>query len=208
MAEASNQQANVRKSDHAPTIKATLRYDDSSTDTALSDNNSSADLPDTFSNFQGSTIEVRLNVPIWEGGFKHSKRRQAGYEQVRDQANLVAAKRTAFREARSNYLTTVADTARVNARQLAIISARSALDATQAGYDAGTRNIVDLLNAQRDLFRAERDYANTRYNYVINSLKLKQAAGTLSPQDIYDLNEWLVAPKAILKSETINSFNG
>ncbi|HAB55443.1 MAG TPA: hypothetical protein DCE61_03465 [Cellvibrionales bacterium] len=208
VAEASNQHANVRKSDHAPTIKATLRYDDSSTDTALSDNNSSADLPDTFSNFQGSTIEVRLNVPIWEGGFKHSKRRQAGYEQVRDQANLVAAKRTAFREARSNYLTTVADTARVNARQLAIISARSALDATQAGYDAGTRNIVDLLNAQRDLFRAERDYANTRYNYVINSLKLKQAAGTLSPQDIYDLNEWLVAPKAILKSETINSFNG
>ncbi|MBT6579130.1 MAG: TolC family protein, partial [Cellvibrionales bacterium] len=118
-----------------------------------------------------------------------------------------AAKRTAFREARSNYLTTVADTARVNARQLAIVSARSALDATQAGYDAGTRNIVDLLNAQRDLFRAERDHANTRYNYVINSLKLKQAAGTLSPQDIYDLNEWLVAPKAVLKSETVNSFN-
>ena len=183
-----------------------LRYDDSSTDTVLSDNSNDT-LPDTFSNFQGSTIEVRLDVPIWEGGFKHSKRRQAGYEQVRDQANFVAAKTTAFREARSNYLTTVADTARVNARQLAIVSARSALDATQAGYDAGTRNIVDLLNAQRDLFRAERDHANTRYNYVINSLKLKQAAGTLSPQDIYDLNEWLVAPKAVLKSETVNSFN-
>ena len=118
------------------------------------------------------------------------------------QANLVAAKRTAFRQARSSYLTTVADTARVNARSLAITSAESALDATQAGYDAGTRNIVDLLNAQRDLFRAQRDHANTRYDYVINSLKLKEAAGILSPQDIEDLNKWLIPPAAVLKSET------
>ena len=204
IAEASNQNANVKKSMHAPTVQAVLRYDDSSSDTILSDNNSSAEIPDTFSNLNGSSIEVRLNVPIWEGGLKHSQRRQAGYEQVRDQANLVAAKRTAFREARSSYLITVADTARVNARKLAITSALSALDATQAGYDAGTRNIVDLLNAQRDLFRAQRDHANTRYDYVINSLKLKQAAGTLNPQDIYDLNQWLVAPGAVLKSETVN----
>ena len=204
VAEASNQNANVKKSAHAPTVQAVLRYDDSSSDTASTDNISNIAIPDTFSNFDGSTIEVRLNVPLWEGGLKHSQRRQAGYEQVRDQANLVAAKRTAFRQARSSYLTTVADTARVHARQLAITSARSALDATQAGYDAGTRNIVDLLNAQRDLFRAQRDHANTRYDYIINSLKLKQAAGTLSPQDIYDLNQWLVAPAAMLKSESLS----
>ena len=207
IAEASNQNANVKKSAHAPTIQAVLRYDDSSTDTVSSDNTSNTSIPDTFSNFNGSTIEVRLNVPIWEGGLKHSQRRQAGYEQVRDQAKLVAAKRAAFRDARSSYLITVADTARVNARQLAITSALSALDATQAGYDAGTRNIVDLLNAQRDLFRAQRDHANTRYDYVINSLKLKQAAGILNPQDIYDLNQWLVAPTSVLKSETVNSTN-
>ena len=207
IAEASNQNANVKKSMHAPTVQAVLSYDDSSSDTILSDNNSNAEIPDTFSNLHGSSIEVRLNVPIWEGGLKHSQRRQAGYEQVRDQAKLVAAKRAAFREARSSYLITVADTARVNARRLAITSALSALDATQAGYDAGTRNIVDLLNAQRDLFRAQRDHANTRYDYVINSLKLKQAAGTLNPQDIYDLNEWLVAPNAVLKSETVNLTN-
>jgi outer membrane protein len=202
IANASSQNAKVKKFAHAPTVQAVLRYDDSTSDTSSSDNILNNQIPDTFSNFKGSTVEVRLNMPIWEGGFKHSQRRQAGYEQVRDQANLVAAKRTAFREARSSYLTTVADTARVNARKLAITSALSALDATQAGYDAGTRNVVDLLNAQRDLFRAQRDHANTRYDYVINSLKLKQAAGILSPQDIYDLNKWLVAPAAALKSET------
>ena len=92
-------------------------------------------------------------------------------------------------------------TARVNARNLAITSASSALDATQAGYDAGTRNIVDLLNAQRDLFRAQRDYANTRYDYIINSLRLKEAAGTLSPQDLDDINRWLKPPAPVLKSE-------
>ena len=199
IAKASNQNAKVKKFAHAPTVKAVLRYDDSTSDVRSTDNILNDQIPDTFSNFNGSTIEVRLNVPIWEGGLKHSQRRQAGYEQVRDQANLVAAKRTAFREARSSYLTTVADTARVNARKLAITSALSALDATQAGYDAGTRNVVDLLNAQRDLFRAQRDHANTRYDYVINSLKLKQAAGTLNPQDIYDLNKWLVAPTVSLK---------
>lgn len=165
-------------------------------------------IPNSFSNADGTTFELRMELPIFNGGLRHSERRQAGYERVRDQANLVAAKRTAFRQARSSYLTTVADTARINARSLAITSAESALDATQAGYDAGTRNIVDLLNAQRDLFRAQRDHANTRYDYVINSLKLKEAAGILSPTDIYDINKWLVPPAPVLKSQTMGSDAG
>lgn len=239
IAEASNQNANVKKAAHAPTVQAIVRYNDSSTDTSqFSENdrisqtsipatvfdtggnpvevNTTASnivntgpgpIPDSFSNSDGTTIELKLELPIFLGGLRHSERRQAGYERVRDQANLVAAKRTAFREARSSYLTTVADTARVNARSLAITSAESALDATQAGYDAGTRNIVDLLNAQRDLFRAQRDHANTRYDYVINSLKLKEAAGILSPDDIYELNKWLVPPAPVLRSETTNAVN-
>ena len=75
-----------------------------------------------------------------------------------------------------------------------IISAQSALDATNAGYEVGTRNIVDVLQTQRVFFSAQRDYANARYDYVLNMLRLKQLAGTLSPQDVYDLNDWLVAP--------------
>lgn len=234
VAEASNQNAKVKKAAHAPTLQAVVSYKDSTTDTSQFSNSRSVSevpipatvldtggnpvtvnttsstsvnsgpgpIPDSFSNSDGTTLELRMQLPLFSGGLTSSERRQAGYERVRDQANLVAAKRTAFRQARSSYLTTVADTARVNARSLAITSAESALDATQAGYDAGTRNIVDLLNAQRDLFRAQRDHANTRYDYVINSLKLKEAAGILSPQDIEDLNKWLIPPAAVLKSET------
>jgi outer membrane protein len=72
-----------------------------------------------------------------------------------------------------------------------IISRRSALDATRAGYDVGTRNIVEVLDSERAYYVALRDYANARYDYVINSLQLKRAAGTLSPQDLLDLNNWL-----------------
>ena len=90
----------------------------------------------------------------------------------------------------------VTDVARTAARKQSITSSQSALDATQAGYEVGTRNIVDVLTVQETLFRAIRDYSNARYDYVVNHLKLKRAAGTLSPQDIYDLNAWLVTPPA------------
>ncbi len=209
VAAASNQNANAKKSGHLPTVSGSIRYRDSKTDTSqFSRIDPIGPLPAAFSNANGTTFEIRVDVPIYLGGLKYSEQRQAGFERVRDQANLVAAKRKAVQQARSNYLITVTDTARVTARRRGITSAQSALDATQAGYDAGTRNIVDLLDAQRDLYRAETDYAETRYDYVINSLKLKQAAGTLGPQDIYDLNKWMIPPTAALKSAMVSSSAG
>ena len=91
---------------------------------------------------------------------------------------------------------TDADVARVNARRLSIVSSQSALDATTAGYEVGTRNVVDVLNAQNTLFQAIRDYANARYDYVNNLLRLKQQAGLLSPEDVYRLDAELVPPPA------------
>ena len=70
----------------------------------------------------------------------------------------------------------------------------STLEGTQAGYEVCTRNVVDVLQAQRTLFAALRDYANSRYDYIINLLKLKEQAGTLTPEDIYQLTKWLVEP--------------
>ncbi|MDG2472369.1 MAG: TolC family outer membrane protein [Pseudomonadales bacterium] len=199
VAEASNQNAKAKKAATAPSLKATLRYNDNEQD-ADNTNLVTEDEQSSFSNRDGTTAEITLDLPIWAGGLKQAERREAGFQRVRDQAKLIAAKRSAFRDARSSFLTTVADTARVNARKLAITSAESALDATEAGYDAGTRNIVDLLNAQRDLFRAQRDYANTRYDFIINSLGLKRAAGILGPSDIYELNNWLIEPEISLQS--------
>ena len=81
-------------------------------------------------------------------------------------------------------------------RSQGITSSQSALDAAQAGYEVGTRNIVDVLNAQNALFTAQRDYANSRYDYIVNMLRLKQQAGQLSPADINQLDGWLEAPAA------------
>ena len=81
---------------------------------------------------------------------------------------------------------------RVKAQALAISAAQSALDATRAGYKAGTKSIVDVLQTQRTLFAAMRDYANARYDYIIDMLKLKQLAGMLGPNDVYELDRWLI----------------
>jgi outer membrane protein len=88
-------------------------------------------------------------------------------------------------------MTVVNDVARVAARKQSIKSSKSALDATQAGYEVGTRNIVDVLNAQNTLFSAFRDYANSRYDYIVNTLLLKEQAGLLSPEDVITLDSYL-----------------
>ncbi|HHQ41937.1 MAG TPA: hypothetical protein ENK20_06570, partial [Chromatiales bacterium] len=84
---------------------------------------------------------------------------------------------------------------RVEALRRAVVSAETALEATEAGFEAGTRTIVDVLNAQRDLHRARRDFARARYDYLLNGLRLRRAAGILSPADI-------VAVSALLRERT------
>jgi len=85
------------------------------------------------------------------------------------------------------------DVEQVQARKQSIISNQSALEATEIGYQVGTRNIVDVLDAQRQLYTSVRDYNNSRYDYILDNLRLKQAAGTLSPQDLSDLGRYLKA---------------
>ena len=83
------------------------------------------------------------------------------------------------------------DVETVQARKQSIISNQSALEATEIGYQVGTRNIVDVLDAQRELYSSVRNYNNARYDYILNNLRLKQAAGTLSPDDLNALEQYL-----------------
>jgi outer membrane protein len=99
-------------------------------------------------------------------------------------------------------MTVVSDVSRVAARKQSIVSSRSALDATQAGYEVGTRNVVDVLNAQNTLFSSERDYANSRYDYIIDMLQLKEQAGLLSPEDVYKLDASMEPAPAPTASST------
>jgi outer membrane protein len=85
----------------------------------------------------------------------------------------------------------MAGISQVQARKQALSSAQTALEATQAGFEVGTRTMVDVLGAQSQRFLAQRDYARARYDYTLASLRLKQAAGMLSEEDVIEVSSWL-----------------
>ncbi|MCZ6829130.1 MAG: TolC family protein, partial [Gammaproteobacteria bacterium] len=125
-----------------------------------------------------------------------ANRRRAAQNYIAARENRINLMRNTVTNARSLHMTVVSDVSRVAARGQSITSSQSALDATTAGYEVGTRNVVDVLDAQNILFSAKRDYANARYDYITNVLLLKQQAGLLSPEDVYRLDGNLVAPAA------------
>lgn len=139
-----------------------------------------------------ATIILSLDIPIYSGGFTSSTVRQqlSRLDQAKAQQEL--EKRLTIGLARSAYLSLEADIAQVKARKQAVISTQTSLDATMAGYDAGTRTSVDVLLSQRLLYSSQRDYSVARHTYITNSLELKRVAGTLSISDIDEINKWLV----------------
>ncbi|MFT5690809.1 MAG: outer membrane protein, partial [Oceanicoccus sp.] len=171
--EASHQNARARKMQHAPTITGSYQYTDTETNTDLT-NVADGNLD---SQEEGPSWSVELRVPLFSGGMVSSQRRQA-YEQYNSALqNKILTQRNVVNGTRASHITVVTDVQRVKARSQAIVSTTSALDATQAGYEVGTRNIVDVLQAQRSLYSSIRDYANSRYGYIVNMLILKQRAG-------------------------------
>lgn len=147
-------------------------------------------------NFLGNKIDQRslslnLSIPIYQGGGVRSGVKQAGYNLEAAQQNLDLAEKQVAEATRILYTAINTDVARVRARLRGIESSQSALDATQTGYEVGTRNIVDVLNAQQSLYLSQFQYAKSRYTYVIDTLLLKQSVGTLNPEDLYSLSGFL-----------------
>ena len=107
----------------------------------------------------------------------------------------------AERETRDAYLGVIAEKARVTALQQSVKSNLTALEATEAGFEVGTRTTVDVLDARRRLFEAQRDYARSRYDYLINLVRLKSASGVLAPADLASINAFLTTPTALPPSQ-------
>ena len=105
--------------------------------------------------------------------------------------DLEKQRRVVLRQTRDSYRGVINGISQVRALKQATISSKSAMETTQAGFEVGTRTIVDVLLAQRNLFRAQRDYLQAQHDYILNILRLKQAAGTLSPDDLKHFNQWL-----------------
>lgn len=136
-------------------------------------------------------IGLQLNVPLYEGGAVVSRTREAVHSLSRARHELEQVRRSTLRQARDAYLAVVAQINQVKALGQARVSAQSALDATEAGFEVGTRTTVDVLDARRELFLARRDYAGARYDYILDTLRLKQASGVLGRSDLEQINQWI-----------------
>lgn len=176
---ASEQSLKSKRSKHLPTVGLFAEYTDDS------------DLP-TGQGGDKTVVGVSASLEIYGGGRTSAEIRQGGAVLDEARANQDLAKRQVLQQTRSLFTQVSTDVLAVQARKLAIDSAESALEATRTGYEVGTRNIVDVLNAERALWGARRDYDAARYNYVINQLSLKRVAGSLAKKDLQELSQWLV----------------
>jgi outer membrane protein len=140
---------------------------------------------------EAQSIGMQLNLPLFQGGLVNSKVRQAREQFQADLENLELQRRTARLNVKTSFRGVTTAISQVAALKSAVASAQSALEATEAGFEVGTRTMIDVLLVQSNLYQAKRDYAQARYNYVTNSITLKQAAGILTQADIEIVNRWL-----------------
>ncbi|MCQ4287293.1 TolC family outer membrane protein [Pseudomonas stutzeri] len=182
-----------RRAGHAPTVDAVARYSRGDNDSLGFSNTGSMDIPGYTGDVEQRSIGLQLNIPLYSGGLTSSQRREAFHQLTQTEQQRESLRRQVVESTRNLHRAVNTDVEQVQARRQSIISSQSALEATDIGYQVGTRNIVDVLDAQRRLFAAVRDYNNARYDYILDSLRLKQAAGTLNPGDLEDLQRHLKA---------------
>lgn len=138
-----------------------------------------------------TTVMLQLNVPLFSGGLVSSRTREAVALREQSREQVEQLRRATERQARDAFRGISASISTVTALKQATTSNQTALEAATAGNEVGTRTLVDVFNAQSNLYRAKRDYARARYDYLLNTLRLKQAAGILSPNDLAQLNGFL-----------------
>jgi outer membrane protein len=138
-------------------------------------------------------IGLNVSVPLYTGGRVTANVDSAKYSFIANSEERERIHRSVIRSVRSNYNDVKAAISRIKAFEQAVISAESALKATEAGFDVGTRTIVDVLNSTRNLFDARRNLSRVRYGYVTSMMSLKLAAGTLSEKDLSDIDQGLMA---------------
>jgi outer membrane protein len=167
---------------HLPTLSAGIGYSDSETrgEPALNQRAS-----------EGTQANITLRIPIYSGGRISAERQQAAFQQVSAQEAVTLTERQITQATRSQFQRVDTGVSTVQARKQAIISSESALAAVKAGYEVGTRNWVNVLDAQKRVYAAKRNYSAALYDYVLASLALKQSAGNLTEADIALLDQWL-----------------
>jgi len=185
-AQVAKQEIEVQNSGHYPSLDMTADYSYRDTQfggfTPLERND--------------SAIGLELTVPIYQGGLITSRTRQSRYSYTRSLEEQEKQRRNVVRQARDNYRGVLSGISRVEALQHAVVSNEKSVEAAQTGFEVGTRAIVDVFDAQSELLDARRDYARSRYDYLLDTLRLKQAAGIVSVSDLEQINTLLEMPAA------------
>ncbi|XUO83547.1 TolC family outer membrane protein [Halomonas sp. KM007] len=170
----------IARAGRLPTVQAFANYQYSESDS------------DVVSGYNSSSqVGVSANLPIYTGGSTSARIRQGTFQLESSQYDFESQRRTTIQQVRSLYTQVSNNVETVDARRQAIVSTRSALEATRAGYEVGTRNIVDVLNAEQNLYNAIASYAEARYDYVVNLMSLRQQSGMLDVAAIEEVNAWL-----------------
>jgi outer membrane protein len=136
-------------------------------------------------------VGVQLNLPLFSGLGTSARTDQAHALFLQAQEQLKGTERSTERDTRSAYLGVESSISQVQALQQAVISNQASVDATEAGFRVGTRTSLDVLTAISELFNAKSEYAQSRYTYLLNTLQLKNAAGTLGVTDLTQINGYL-----------------
>jgi outer membrane protein len=137
-------------------------------------------------------IGAQLTVPIYQGGSLSSKEREAIALEMKAKSDLEAAVRQARSQATSAFVGVKNGLAQAGAMRQAVASSQKALESTRKGFEVGVRTGVDVLNAQQQVYAAQRDHAQARYGYILSFLRLKAAVGTLNGKDAEWVNGLLV----------------
>jgi len=187
----------IAQSGHLPTLDlfaTTGEFDEDATETVKNRNAGTRTRGPADSDGTEDVIGLQVAIPIFTGGVTSSRVREQVYLHRASRQRLQGTLRAAERSTRDAYLTVLADKARVEALQQAVVSSETTVRATIRGVVVGERTNVDVLNARRALFDAERDYARARYDYLTNLVRLRSAAGVLLPADLAAINAYLVEP--------------
>jgi outer membrane protein len=142
----------------------------------------------------GKSLSLQISVPLFSGGATQSRVREAQYRWIAAKERLERTSRDTERQARDAYLGVISEISRVQALKQALESSQTALRATEAGYEVGTRTAVDVLDARRQVIANQTAYSQSRYTYLNNLIQLRLASGDLDRGTLEEVNKWLVQP--------------
>lgn len=195
-AEIARHEIDSRRSGHFPTLELVASHGDF--DRTFERSDDGGPFNDVANDQTADTIALEFTFPLFSGGRTSSRVREAVHLHRAAKEQLQRVARATERQARDAYLGVLSEISRVKALRQAVSSSRTALEATEAGFEVGTRTTVDVLDAQQQLFSALTNYRRARYDYLLNVLSLKQAAGILRIQDLEEIDATLV-PRSEIK---------